>query len=272
MKVVYVGGGNMAAAMIGGGVRAGAASGDIAVVEPSAERRALLTRDFGVVTHAAPGPFAAAADLIVLAVKPQQMRAACTALRPHVGAATVVSVAAGIRVAHLTRWLATDQVVRAMPNTPALIGAGVSGLVAHAAVAPARRALAEQLLSATGTVVWFAQDAELDAVTAISGSGPAYVFAFIEALMRAAAELGLPDAAARTLAVHTVLGAGKLAAQSAEPIAVLRERVTSKGGTTAAGLASLAQDGFSDAVVRAARAACARAQQMADEFGAEPPA
>lgn len=267
MKIAFIGGGNMAGALIGGLRRAGAAAADLLAVEIDAARRAQLQREFGIATAAAPDALLAGFEVLVLAVKPQQMKAACAALAPHVGAQLVLSVAAGIRARDLARWLGTHAIVRAMPNTPALIGRGISGLAALAGVSAAQRAAAETILRAVGEVVWFDDEAQLDAVTAVAGSGPAYVFYFIEALIDAGRELGFTEAQARALALATFNGAAELAARSAEPVSVLRERVTSKGGTTAAALASLDNDGVKAAIVRAVAAAQRRAQELGDEFG-----
>ena len=269
MKIVYVGGGNMAAALIGGWLKAGGAGTDINVVEVDAARRDELARLYAVATHAQPNAALAGADVFVLAVKPQQMRAACTALRPFVGASTILSIAAGIRTAEMTRWLGTTRIVRAMPNTPALIGQGVTGLAALPSVPETSRDQVEAILQPAGPVVWFDKENKLDAVTALSGSGPGYVFYFIEAMMRAGQELGLTETQSRQLAAQTIIGAGQLAWQSNEPVSVLRERVTSKGGTTAAGLGAMAQDRVADAIVRAIHAANRRAIELGDEFGAQ---
>jgi pyrroline-5-carboxylate reductase len=265
-RVAFVGGGNLAAALISGLQRAGELAA-LHVVEVDAARRVQLEREFGASTAAAPDATLASFDVIVLAVKPQQMREACAALRPHAGSALLLSVAAGIRAADIARWCGTDHVVRAMPNTPALIGQGISGVAALPAVSNAQRQLAERILSSAGPVLWFDAEAQLDPVTAISGSGPAYVFRFIEALQRAGHELGFDEAQARQLAIATFTGAAQLAAQSDEPVSVLRERVTSKGGTTAAALAVMEAAGIGDTLVAAVKAANARAIEMGEAFG-----
>lgn len=265
-RIAFIGGGNLASALIGGLQRDGALAA-LHVVEVDAARRAQLEREFGATTAAVPDARLASFDVIVLAVKPQQMREVCAALRPHVGAALLLSVAAGIRAPDIARWCGTERVVRAMPNTPALIGAGISGLAALPAVSVEQRRLAEQVLSAAGPVLWFDTEAQLDPVTAISGSGPAYVFRFIEALQTAGRELGFTEAQARELAVATFTGAAQLAAQSTEPASVLRERVTSKGGTTAAALAVMEDARIGETIAAAVRAANERAKQMGDELG-----
>jgi pyrroline-5-carboxylate reductase len=265
-KLAFIGGGNLATALMGGLQREGMLAA-LHVVEIDAARRAQLERDFGATTAAAPDAALSGADVIVLAVKPQQMHDVCTALRPHVGRALLLSVAAGIRAVDIARWSGSTRVVRAMPNTPALIGEGISGLAALPAVSAAERELAERILGTAGAVLWFDDEAQLDPVTAISGSGPAYVFRFIEALQQAAHDLGFTDTQARQLAIATFTGAAQLAAQSGEPVSVLRERVTSKGGTTAAALARMEAGGLAETIVAGAKAANARAREMADEFG-----
>jgi pyrroline-5-carboxylate reductase len=265
-RVAFVGGGNLAAALISGLQREGTLDA-LHVVEVDAARRAQLEREFGASTAAAPDATLASFDVIVLAVKPQQMREACTALRAHAGSALLLSVAAGIRAADIARWCGTERVVRAMPNTPALIGQGISGVAALPAVSAAQQRLAERILASAGPVLWFDDETQLDPVTAISGSGPAYVFRFIEALQRAALDLGFDEAQARQLAVATFTGAAQLAAQSDEPVSVLRERVTSKGGTTAAALAVMEAAGIGNTIVDAVKAAHARAVQMGQAFG-----
>lgn len=265
-RLAFVGGGNMAAALIGG-LRRQHAVGVVHVVEIDADRRSWLAREFAAGTAAQPDAALAGCDAIVLAVKPQQMREVCKALRPHLGGALVLSIAAGIRATDIARWCGSQRVVRAMPNTPALIGRGISGVAALPGVSDAQRELADQILAAAGEVVWFDHEAQLDQVTAVSGSGPAYVFYFIEALQRAGRELGFKDAQARQLAIATFSGASELALTSIEPVATLRERVTSKGGTTAAALARMTADDLQNKVVAAVKAADARARELGDEFG-----
>jgi pyrroline-5-carboxylate reductase len=271
MPVTFVGGGNMATALIGGRIAAGAAPGDFRVVEPMPPQRAKLAASYrGIVLHEATVRAAVAgADVVVLAVKPQQMQAAARALAPFVADVPVVlSIAAGIRSVDLARWLdGYARIVRAMPNTPALVGAGISGVWAASAVDPGARAAAEALLRAGGDVVWFDDEAKLDGVTGVSGSGPAYVFYILEALEAAALDVGIDAAAARRLAYATVAGAMKLAQQSEAAPATLRAQVTSKGGTTAAALATLDACGVKGAFMTAVRNAAARAGELGDEFG-----
>lgn len=265
MNIAFIGGGNMAAALIGGMKRAGAVD-SIAVLEIDAARAGQLAEQHGVATHGAAGPWLSDSEVVVLAVKPQQMRGAVDAVRPFLGRPLVLSIAAGVRASTLARWLGTDVIVRTMPNTPALIGAGITGAAALGGVSPGQRAATERILGAVGEVVWFEDESMLDPVTAVSGSGPAYVFFFIEAMQQAALEMGLTEAQARSLAVQTFLGAARLAAASPEPASVLRERVTSKGGTTAAALASLDADKVKASIVCALHAANARARELGDEL------
>jgi len=268
VKVTFIGGGNMASAIIGGLVRKRWPRRAIQVVEVAAAARERLQRELMVATHAALDARAARSDCIVLAIKPQQMREAARALKPLLASQLLITIAAGIRVRDLSRWLGGYQhIVRVMPNTPALALAGVSGLFAARAVTAAERAAAERVLGAVGTTLWLEREDDLDAVTAVSGSGPAYVFYFIEALERAACELGLRADAAHTLALETFAGAVKLAAQATEPPETLRGRVTSKGGTTERALQSMEADRVKDAIVRAVKAAAERSRELGDELG-----
>ncbi|ANQ86626.1 pyrroline-5-carboxylate reductase [Azoarcus olearius] len=272
MKITFLGGGNMAAALIGGLVERGFAAADLCAIDLDGATRERLAARFGVRTADAADDAALACDVLVLAVKPQQMKAALAPIAGRLSAQLVVSIAAGLRVADLGRWLGEAgkpyaRIVRCMPNTPALIGAGVTGLYAGTAVDAAGREAAERVLAAVGSTVWVQDEAQIDAVTAVSGSGPAYVFHFIEALEAAGRALGFDEAIARKLALDTTLGAARLAAGSDEAPAVLRERVTSKGGTTAAALASLATAGWHDALGVAVAAAAARGRELGDELG-----
>lgn len=264
MKICFLGGGNMAAALIGGLRDKGAAGGDITVIEPTAERREALRNQFGV--RSVPPDEAAsvaAADVLVLAVKPQQMREACAPLVGHLGASVVVSIAAGLPLSLIGEWLGGHaQLVRSMPNTPALVGAGITGLYALPAVDAAGRGRAAAVMAAVGKVVWVDDEAQMDAVTAISGSGPAYVFLFIEALVEAAESMGFSPEVARQLAVQTALGGAQLAAASDESVATLRERVTSKGGTTEAALAVMTGQHVREGLVAGAQAALSRGREL----------
>lgn len=266
-KISFIGGGNMAAAIIGGLVGSGADPAHIEVVEINAEARASLAARQGVVTHANLAE-ARLAGLIVLAVKPQSLPDVAAALSTHLTGQLVLSIAAGVRVADLTRWLGGhERIVRAMPNTPALVRAGISGLYAAPGLSADARSHAEAVLRAVGGVVWVNDESGLDAVTAVSGSGPAYVFYCIEALETAGVAQGLPPQTARQLALQTFFGAAKLALESGEEPATLRLRVTSKGGTTERGIAALDAAGAASAFDSAVRAASLRSAELGDELG-----
>ena len=268
--IVFIGGGNMARALIGGQVARGQAAAEFLAIDPSEAARARLTAATGAATAGAVDERLGQAGIVVLAVKPQQMRAAARALSPYLDGQLVLSIAAGIRVPDLARWLGGyRRIVRAMPNTPALINAGISGLYADPAVDAAGRAAAQGVLEAAGEVLWFEHEDALDAVTAVSGSGPAYVFYFLEALQVAATELGLPPEAARRLAYATFSGAMRLAEQSDNEAASLRQQVTSKGGTTERALATLETAHLAEHFRRAVAAAAERAREMGDALGAE---
>jgi pyrroline-5-carboxylate reductase len=270
MKIVFLGGGNMANALIGGMVKQGYSASDIDVIDLGADARAKLAEAYGVTCHASAEAAPAAPDILILAVKPQQMREAVAPLVGKLGDALVISIAAGLDMAALSRWLGGHQrIVRCMPNTPALIGAGITGLCALPEVSADQRAAADRVLRAVGTTVWIEDEAKIDGVTAISGSGPAYVFLFIEALQQAATELGFTPEQGRQLAIETVQGAAALAAQSSEPASTLRERVTSKGGTTEAALRVMAEKGVRDGIVAGCHAAAARGQELGKILGAD---
>ncbi|MCR4299483.1 MAG: pyrroline-5-carboxylate reductase [Gallionella sp.] len=267
MNVCFIGGGNMATALIGGLLGKGLAAGQISVVEINEENRARLQRDFAVraVDNLAEG--AAGSDIIVFAVKPQQLRDAAQQAAPLLNGQLLISIAAGIRAVDLARWSGSQAVVRVMPNTPALIRSGMSGLYALPEVSVAQREQAQNVLAAVGETLWLQDETMLDAVTAISGSGPAYVFYFIEALQQAAHELGFNAAEARRLSLATFVGASKLAATSEEDVSVLRARVTSKNGTTERALLSMAAHRVAEHIAQAAHAAADRAKEMGDELG-----
>jgi pyrroline-5-carboxylate reductase len=263
--VAFIGGGNMARSLIGGLVARGVPASSIRVAEPVAELRGSLTRDFGVHVFADNATAAANATTWVLAVKPQVMRAVCEALAPAAQATRplVVSIAAGITAAQLERWLGGNlAVVRTMPNTPALLGAGVTGLFANGRVDATQREWAADLLEAAGRNVWIEDEPLMDAVTAVSGSGPAYVFLLAEAMQSAAEAEGLSSEAARTLVQHTILGAARMLVENDEVPSELRRRVTSPGGTTQAAVEQFEAGGFSDLVGRAIHAATERGRQL----------
>ena len=268
MKITFIGGGNMAGALIGGLLQQGFDPGNVCVIEVNPEARASLTRVFELKTYSSIGAEAVQSDLIVLAVKPQQLRAVAAELKPLLGKQLVVSIAAGVRAQDLARWLGGyARLVRAMPNTPALVRAGVTGLYALPGVSTQERNQAQQVLDAVGTCVWFSDETQMDAVTAVSGSGPAYVFYFIEALEAAAVELGLTPEQGRELALATFFGAAQLARSSHDAPAALRAKVTSKGGTTERAIQAMEQAGVKALIQGAVQAAARRSRELGDELG-----
>jgi len=272
MNITFIGGGNMATALIGGLLQQGMPPAQLCVVEIDEASRTKIRAVWGVKAVATLAEIAAGGEAdsgaVVLAVKPQHLAQVAAELAPLLKNQLVVSIAAGIRAPDISRWLGNyARVVRAMPNTPALIRAGITGLYALPGVSAEEKKNAEMILGAVGQVLWLEQEDMLDAVTAVSGSGPAYVFYFIEAMQQAALELGFSDAQARQLSLQTFLGAAQLAAQSAEPAAQLRANVTSKGGTTERALNEMETAQIKPHFVAAIRAAQARAQQMGDELG-----
>ena len=268
MKIVFLGGGNMANALIGGMMKQGFAASEIAVIDPGTEARSKLSAAYAVSCHADANALPGTPDVLVLAVKPQQMQEAVAPFAGRLGEALVISIAAGLDMAALSRWLGGHRrIVRCMPNTPALIGAGITGLCALPEVSTEQRTAADRVLRAVGSTVWLDDEGKMDGVTAISGSGPAYVFLFIEALQQAAADLGFTPEQGRQLAIETVQGAAALAAQSAEPAATLRERVTSKGGTTEAALRTMAEQGVKEGIVAGCLAAAARGRELGKILG-----
>ena len=279
MNIHFIGGGNMAQAIIGGLLAKGHDAASITVTEPLAATRQRLEQEFKLKTFdGTPGDILETTitpALIVLAVKPQQMREVALSLAPQLCALTnkpvVLTIAAGIRLQDLQRWLGGHtQLARCMPNTPALIGAGISAVYAAPAVDAVQRDAIRAVLAAVGQVLWVGSENQLDPATAVSGSGPAYVFYFIEALQQAAIELGFESQSAQQLALETFLGAARLAARSTDPVSVLRERVTSKGGTTERALASLQASAVKQHIVDAVLAANARAIELGVQLGTDP--
>ncbi|ADP16636.1 pyrroline-5-carboxylate reductase [Achromobacter xylosoxidans A8] len=272
LSIAFIGGGNMAAALASGLAGKVCAAGNIHVIDINQDAHAAWQAR-GMTTATAPSEALAGCRVWVFAVKPQNMKDVVASTRQWLREDTlVVSVAAGIRADTLAGWLGTPEapfkrLVRCMPNTPALVGAGITGLAALDGVDAADRDLAAQLLSSVGEVVWVADDAALDGVTALSGSGPAYVFLFLEALVAGGQKVGLTAEQAKQLALGTLAGATRLAAESSEPLATLRERVTSKGGTTAAALNAFGAAGFAGIVEEAMAAAAQRSRELAEEFG-----
>jgi len=257
----------MASAIIGGLIREGLPSAQIEVVEPYEEARAKLRAQFGIEARDRAGPALARAALVVWAVKPQTFKDAAGDARAHTGSALHLSVAAGIRSDSIAQWLGTQRIIRSMPNTPALIGKGMTALYARPGISEADKARVEQVIATTGALLWVDEETHLDAVTALSGSGPAYVFFFLEAMTRGGMEMGLTREQAYRLSVGTFAGASALAQASDDPPEVLRQRVTSKGGTTYAAITSMEQDQVQALFIKALHAARQRAVELGDEFG-----
>jgi pyrroline-5-carboxylate reductase len=269
--IAFIGGGNMASAILGGLLRQGVAASDITVVEPYAPQREKLLADFKIAALPQADVALAKAGMVVWAVKPQSFKDAAASTAAFTASALHLSVMAGITTDAMAQALGSERIVRAMPNTPALIGRGIAGLYARAAkvagVSAADQALVERVMASTGEHLWVAEEAHIDAVTALSGSGPAYVFFFIEAMMRAGQSMGLSADQSRRLAQSTFAGAAELARQSPDEPAVLRQRVTSKGGTTYAALMTMEQHQMGPHFEAALHAACDRAAQLGQEFG-----
>ncbi|MFZ6750992.1 pyrroline-5-carboxylate reductase [Undibacterium sp. Ren11W] len=270
LKIGFIGGGNMASALIGGLLEELTVPENIHVVDLNQDSLAKMKRQFGVATALQIDASVEAMDVLILAVKPQNLREVVTQLQPHLKGQLLLSIAAGIRAVDISRWLqGYDKIVRSMPNTPALIGRGITGLFAMEGADAAQKQAAEDIMKAVGETLWLADESLIDAVTAVSGSGPAYVFYFMEAMQQAAVELGLSAAQGTQLALATFGGASQLAAHSSESVATLREKVTSKGGTTYAALSSMEQSQIKSGIVLAIKAAAARGKELGDEFGAQ---
>ena len=261
-RIAFIGGGNMASAILGGLIRSGMPPGSFLVVEPHEPQRAHLRSQWGIEALAQADASLAGASMVVWAVKPQAFAEAAAACAGQVAAALQLSIMAGVRCASLVQASGSERVVRAMPNTPALIGRGIAGLYAMPAVSTAECLRVEQVLAPTGNCIWVTRESDLDAVTALSGSGPAYVFYVIEAMVQAGTQMGLSAETARQLAQETIAGAAALAMQSSESPATLRERVTSKGGTTHAAISVLEACGVREAFVKALMAARDRAEEL----------
>ncbi len=266
--IAFIGGGNMASAIIGGLIREGLSPTQVEVVEPFAEARDRLQTQFGVRAQQQAGPALARVQLVVWAVKPQTFKEAAAQARAHTASALHLSVAAGIRSDSIAQWLGTERIVRSMPNTPALVGKGMTALYARPGVGSGDKARVEQVIATTGASLWVDEEAKLDAVTALSGSGPAYVFFFLEAMTQAGVEMSLSREQAYQLSVGTFIGASALAHASEDPPEVLRQRVTSKGGTTYAAITSMEKDQMQQRFIKALHAARERARELGDEFGA----
>ena len=268
IKISFIGGGNMANALISGLCGKASQASDLHVVDINLANLAQLSQSYGVHTSAQMDARLTQSDVILLAVKPQQMREVAAQLAPYLKGQLIISIAAGIRALDLSRWLNDyPAIIRTMPNTPALINRGITGIYAMPAVSAEQRQIADQIMCAVGATVWLDDEALIDPLTAVSGSGPAYVFYFIEAMQQAAQEMGLSQQQGTQLALATFVGASELAAQSTEPVSVLRERVTSKGGTTHAAITSMESSGIAEAIVTALKAASDRGRELGDEFG-----
>jgi pyrroline-5-carboxylate reductase len=267
-RIAFIGGGNMPSALISGLIKQGLPAELIDVVEPYAEARDKLLASFGITARPDAGAFLMDAALVVWAVKPQTFKEAALAVAPHAHGLLHLSVAAGIRSDSIAAWLGSERVVRAMPNTPALIGQGITGLFARTSVTANDKAFVEQVIATTGESLWLDAEDQLDVVTALSGSGPAYVFYFMEAMAMAGTEMGLSREQALQLAVATFSGASALAKTSGDAPQVLRQRVTSKGGTTFAAIASMEDNDVRALFIDAMYAARERAKELGDEFGA----
>ena len=267
-RIAFIGAGNMAASLIGGLRAQGLDATQIRASDPGAETRSRVHAEHGIEVFEDNAQAVADAEVIVLAVKPQVMKSVCQALQPslHEGQ-LIVSIAAGITCASLQDWLGARPVVRCMPNTPALLRQGVSGLYATAQVSPTQRQQAQELLSAVGTALWLDQEQQLDAVTAVSGSGPAYFFLLIEAMTAAGEKLGLPRETASQLTLQTALGAAHMAVASDVNAAELRRRVTSPAGTTEAAIKSFQGNAFEAIVEQALQAAATRSAELAEQLG-----
>jgi len=267
LPMAFIGGGNMANALIGGLIRHGAPASAIHVVEPFAATALALHTQHGVKVQGVADDRLKDCALVVWAVKPQVFKQAALLTAPHVPQALHLSVAAGITSNSIAQWLHTERVVRAMPNTPALVGLGQTGLYARSAVSPAEKTAVTDMMGLMGQSLWVDQEDLLDAVTALSGSGPAYVFYVLEAMVDAGVHMGLTPAQAHQLAVGTFVGASELARSSSETPAVLRERVTSKGGTTFAALSVMQEKGLHALFLQAMQAAQERAKSLGQELG-----
>ncbi len=268
-RIAFIGGGNMATSLVGGLIAAGTAAADILVAEPDARKREHLAQQFKVAVTAS-NLDCLQQDVIVLSVKPQQLQAVCRELAgaDHAADRLYVSIAAGARSTDIERWLGgSAAIVRCMPNTPALIQCGATALYANPLVDETRKRLTEKLLQAAGLIAWVEQEELLDAVTAVSGSGPAYFFLLIEAMQNTATELGLDTLTATRLTQQTALGAARLLNESELSAAELRAQVTSRGGTTAAAISSFEHNNFHQHVSEAMRAAYNRSSELADELG-----
>jgi pyrroline-5-carboxylate reductase len=270
VTLAFIGGGNMASSLIGGLIENGFPASSIRVADPIEQTRSSLAQRFNVSTFAENEAAIDGADVVILAVKPQQLKSVTQSLAPHWQPdALLISIAAGIRMDAIERWLGQPNasIVRAMPNTPSLVRAGATGLCANAHVTHTQHELAESILRAVGLAIWVSDEQQMDAVTAVSGSGPAYFFLILEAMQAAGVELGLSEENARLLSLETAFGAAKMALESDESAAVLRQRVTSPGGTTEQALNTFNEGDLKGLFQCALNAAAQRADELANELG-----
>jgi pyrroline-5-carboxylate reductase len=267
-RIAFIGGGNMASAIIGGLIKQGVSAQNIDVIDPSEEARLQLNNSFGITAQAQVNQSLATVGLVVWAIKPQAFKGAAVSVAPFTSQALHLSVAAGIRSDSIAAWLENERIVRAMPNTPALVGKGISGLFARPGVSVDDQTQIQKIIATTGEYLWVDTEDKLDVVTALSGSGPAYVFYFMEAMTMAGTEMGLSREQAEQLAVATFAGASDLAKASVDSPQVLRQRVTSKGGTTFAAISSMEDNDVRALFIDAMYAARERAKKLGAEFGA----
>jgi pyrroline-5-carboxylate reductase len=266
--IAFIGGGNMASAILGGCISHGLPPSHVWVVDPNADQRTSLSQRWAVHVLDAACDSLQEADIVIWAVKPQALKDVVCSTRPYTrGDALHLSVAAGVTSDSLSQWLASENIVRAMPNTPALVGAGATALFARDGVSETGKTMVTALLESTGLVLWVPKEVDLEAVTAVSGSGPAYVFYWLEAMVQGGVALGLSESTAQQLAIATFRGAAKLAASSEETPGVLRDRVTSKGGTTFEALEVMRSEGVAPAVIKAMHACARRARELGQEYG-----
>ena len=267
MNICFIGGGNMAGALIGGLLKRGFSAAHLHVVEANPDSCARLHNEYGVRASPELSATVAHCQVIVLAVKPQQLQELALQLEPLLSGQLLVSIAAGIRTKDLSRWLKSENIVRAMPNTPALIRSGITGMYAYPGVSETHRHDAQTVMAAVGNTLWLENETLIDAVTAVSGSGPAYVFYFIEAMQQAAQELGFNQRDARQLVLDTFMGASKLAEEGKEDVSILRSRVTSKNGTTERAIQNMEASQVKQHIINAVHAAATRSAELGDELG-----
>lgn len=269
-KICFIGAGNMAQSLIGGLIASGYEKQHILATDPNEDIQALMTEQFGIDCDSDNQQAISQADIVVLAVKPQVLKNVCLSIQDSVQAKQplIISVAAGIQCQDIDAWLGKDlAIVRTMPNTPALIQTGATGLFANSKVSNEQQSQAEHIMRAAGITLWVTDEQQLDTVTALSGSGPAYYFLFMEAMEQAAVQMGLDEKTAHLLTMQTALGAAKMVMESRQDCATLRQKVTSPNGTTEKAILSFEADGLRQTVAKAMQQAQARAAELAKELG-----